>query len=433
MSKDDEDVAARSAEAAQKLLDHPDIKPEHLIDLLRLGREPAEIALEAARAAAARQRRWYDLPLVASVFTLIGGLISLLAQGMLDLTGAREQRQHEFAVEQQLRRHELDLALLERQSAVFDVLLVVNPETLAVGETDEPGAIAKRAEEERRARICLAARFGVIRVPDELLPPGNTHFERVNTLLAPYKCDEVSLPSALPTVRVPEPPQTVQPFAERVALARATTHPDWPADSEYHVADGILLARTAAVSNEYVVRVPGRPLDPLYVVIGDTRAPFGPGYARLSRDRGVSVHLVITRAGEVVQMAALDEIAQHAGGQAYGDIPNLNARSIAIRLENWGPLRPVEGGYAPAMLSRPLPADEVAESDDNPCRPGESGHWHIYTIAQTAALSQVLDALKRYRPGLRDIIRASDANPRTCGSPGPTLDFEALRADFLRR
>lgn len=132
--------------AEQRLLEHPNLSPETLLDYLRLSNDSPERQLKLERLRTA-DRRWYDIPLTATVFTAFGALVSLMAQGWLDLTGAREQRNHEFDTQlaqqrhefeqqQEVRGHEVALEQMRHQASVFDVMLVVDPSTLAYSDTD---------------------------------------------------------------------------------------------------------------------------------------------------------------------------------------------------------------------------------------------------------------------------------------------------------
>ena len=50
----------------------------------------------------------------------------------------------------------------------------------------------------------------------------------------------------------------------------------------------------------------------------------------------VSAHYIISEQGDVVQMVAEDQRAWHAGAGSWGDITDVNSRSIGIELNNTG-------------------------------------------------------------------------------------------------
>lgn len=100
----------------------------------------------------------------------------------------------------------------------------------------------------------------------------------------------------------------------------------------------------------------------------------------------VSAHYIISEQGDVVQMVAEDQRAWHAGAGSWGDITDVNSRSIGIELNNTGsapfaaPLMDALERLLPEIMDRwAIPPERViAHSDLAPGRkidPGAKFDW----------------------------------------------------------
>ena len=103
-------------------------------------------------------------------------------------------------------------------------------------------------------------------------------------------------------------------------------------------------------------------------------------------DAQVSAHYIISEQGDVVQMVEEDQRAWHAGAGSWGDITDVNSRSIGIELNNDGsspfaaPLMDALEALLPDIMDRwAIPAHRViAHSDLAPGRkidPGPRFDW----------------------------------------------------------
>jgi AmpD protein len=115
------------------------------------------------------------------------------------------------------------------------------------------------------------------------------------------------------------------------------------------------------------------------------------------RDVQVSAHLLIQRAGEVVQFVNFAERAWHAGESCFEGRANCNDFSIGIELEG---------------------------SDDEP-----------YTDAQYATLTAVTTLLLTHYPALaaHRIVGHSDIAPGRKTDPGPAFDWQRYRQLLAER
>lgn len=100
----------------------------------------------------------------------------------------------------------------------------------------------------------------------------------------------------------------------------------------------------------------------------------------------VSAHYIISEQGDVVQLVDEGQRAWHAGAGAWGDVTDVNSRSIGIELNSDGfspfaaPLMDALEGLLPAIMDRwAIPAHRViAHSDIAPGRkidPGARFDW----------------------------------------------------------
>ncbi len=120
----------------------------------------------------------------------------------------------------------------------------------------------------------------------------------------------------------------------------------------------------------------------------------------------VSAHYIISEAGEVVPLVPEDQRAWHAGAGSWGDITDVNSRSIGIELSNIGTapfaatLMDALEGLLPDIMTRwAIPPERViAHSDLAPGRkidPGARFDWARLVrggMAVAAAPAAALDA-----------------------------------------
>lgn len=179
-------------------------------------------------------------------------------------------------------------------------------------------------------------------------------------------------------------------------------------DQEWIVRDGWLNAARVLVSPNADARPHGCAVD-LLVVHGISLPPgqFGgpwiealfsnrldpgahPYFAEIA-DLRVSAHVLIRRAGELVQFVSFDDRAWHAGESAFAGRLGCNDFGIGVELEG---------------------ADEIA-----------------YTDVQYTALARLANLLvRRYADMTVDrIVGHSDIAPERKTDPGPAFDWQHLR------
>lgn len=138
-------------------------------------------------------------------------------------------------------------------------------------------------------------------------------------------------------------------------------------------------------------------------------------------DVAASAHIVIGRAGEVVQLVPFNIEAWHAGKSRYKGRSELNHYSIGIELDNLGQLRQ-EGGKFVAECGVVVPFEDVYVDES---RQGKT-YWHKYTKVQEKVLADVCGLLIDYY-SIQDVVGHSDVTDRKV-DPGPALQLP----DWLR-
>ena len=131
-------------------------------------------------------------------------------------------------------------------------------------------------------------------------------------------------------------------------------------------------------------------------------------------DVGASAHLVIGRAGEVVQLVPFNIVAWHAGRSRYAGRSGLNYCSLGIALDNLGQLRQ-EGGKFVAECGVVVSFEDVYVDESG----REKTYWHKYTKVQERVLAEVCGVLTNCYP-IDEIVGHSDVTERKV-DPGPAL------------
>lgn len=133
-------------------------------------------------------------------------------------------------------------------------------------------------------------------------------------------------------------------------------------------------------------------------------------------DVQASAHVVIGRAGEVIQLVPFNIEAWHAGRSWYAGRAELNHYSIGIELDNLGQLR-LEGQRFVAECGREVKPEEVYAD----CSGNKLTYWHRYTEVQIKVLKKICEVLETTYPITR-VVGHSDVTNRKV-DPGPALGF----------
>lgn len=144
---------------------------------------------------------------------------------------------------------------------------------------------------------------------------------------------------------------------------------------------------------------------------------------------GASAHLLIGRDGQIVQLAAFDRIAWHAGQSRWRGLEGLNRHAIGIELDNAGALARQAGGWR-AWFGADYPETDVLEAvHKNETAPRG---WHLFTEAQLEATALVARLLVDHY-GLEDVIGHDDIAPGRKQDPGPAFPIASVRGRAMGR
>ena len=179
-----------------KILNSQKATPSLLKEVLQIelekSRKPTEFEIAELQQ---KGNKWYNILPWAALFTLIGGISTALITGVFEHAGTNEKNSHEALLED--RRY---------KASVFDKLLVIDdlPDLTDVGNPATMLAELKKfKKEERRNRICLAAKFGIIKVPDYFIvaekTSRNEYKNELIVFLDTYGCKNAKIPTSFPS------------------------------------------------------------------------------------------------------------------------------------------------------------------------------------------------------------------------------------------
>jgi N-acetylmuramoyl-L-alanine amidase len=174
------------------------------------------------------------------------------------------------------------------------------------------------------------------------------------------------------------------------------------------------------------------PFTPIYLVMHYTagRALDGAVSWFLNPQAQASAHLVIGRAGEIVQMVAFNKKAWHAGKSSWGNLDGMNQYSISIELANAGKLRKRSDGKWVNWANEIIPEDEVtvARHKDETTDAG----WHEYSEIQIKTAMQIASLLNT-QYAFTDVLGHEDISPHRKTDPGPLFPMNSFRSIVLGR
>lgn len=178
----------------------------------------------------------------------------------------------------------------------------------------------------------------------------------------------------------------------------------------------------------------GDQIAPEIVILHDTASPLtkgnAAGYLR-NNDARVSVHFIVERDGTIQQQVPTNRRANHAGQSSYHGRKWCNAFSIGIEIVNPGKMIAEKSG-ARAWWGQLFEWDVYELAQTSTAEHG-SGAWMHYTSAQITAVLQLLEALFRGIPTLKDITTHWYVAPGRKVDTNPLFPLQHIRAKVLGR
>jgi N-acetylmuramoyl-L-alanine amidase len=175
----------------------------------------------------------------------------------------------------------------------------------------------------------------------------------------------------------------------------------------------------------------GSPLVPQYLVMHYTAGSSASSSADwlCNPAAKASAHVVLGRAGEIIQLAPFNVVTWHAGISHWAGLTGMNNFSIGIEMDNAGILRKVGDRYA-SSFGRFYPDDEVVVARHKHGTVEQA--WHAYTEPQIARAFELAELLVTHY-GLKEVLGHEDIARGRKSDPGPAFPMASLVARVAGR
>lgn len=142
-----------------------------------------------------------------------------------------------------------------------------------------------------------------------------------------------------------------------------------------------------------------------------------------------SAHLVVGRAGEIIQLAPFNVVTWHAGISHWAGLTGMNNFSIGIEIDNAGVLKNL-GDRFESDFGKVYLRNEVVLARHKH-RSVEQA-WHAYTEAQIARAYELAELLFAHY-GLKEVLGHEDIARGRKSDPGPAFPLGSLAARVAGR
>jgi len=175
---------------------------------------------------------------------------------------------------------------------------------------------------------------------------------------------------------------------------------------------------------------PGR-LDPQYIVMHYTAGRSVASSVAWLADPAAraSAHVVIGRAGEIVQLASFNKVAWHAGASRWRGVTGLNKYSIGIELDNAGVLER-KGGRLQAWFGGDYSDSEAMSAIHQ--HEDRERFWHTFTELQIEVATRVVSIIADHY-NISEVIGHDDISPGRKLDPGPAFPMKSFRSIAMGR
>jgi len=140
----------------------------------------------------------------------------------------------------------------------------------------------------------------------------------------------------------------------------------------------------------------------------------------------VSAHFIVGRGGDISQVVETNRKAWHAGKSIWRGRSNVNDFSIGIEVDNWGILTPTTGGKFLNGYGRVV--DGVVAGQAVHKNGGPKVWWEAYNEVQIKALIELIEAIQKAYPSIKEIVGHDDIAPGRKTDPGPLFPWAKVRA-----
>jgi N-acetylmuramoyl-L-alanine amidase len=142
-----------------------------------------------------------------------------------------------------------------------------------------------------------------------------------------------------------------------------------------------------------------------------------------------SAHLVLGRAGEIIQLAPFNVVTWHAGISHWAGLTGMNNYAIGIEMDNAGVLKNLGDRYESAF-GKVYPRNEVVLAKH---RHGtQEQAWHAYTEAQIGRAFELGELLFAHY-GLKEVLGHEDIARGRKSDPGPAFPLASLASRVAGR
>ena len=149
---------------------------------------------------------------------------------------------------------------------------------------------------------------------------------------------------------------------------------------------------------------------------------------RLATSPDLSVHFVVGRAGEIVQLVPCDRRAYHAGLSEWKGKERVNAFSIGIEIINWGWLKAQQTNQDLLLTHVDTEVHKTGAVFSKHKNETTARWWQSYTGTQISAVRKLVIALcKAYNLTVDEVVGHNDIAPKRKVDPGPAWPMEEFK------
>lgn len=177
----------------------------------------------------------------------------------------------------------------------------------------------------------------------------------------------------------------------------------------------------------------GAGITPTLVILHDTASPltkFNSANYLADNEAKVSVHFVVERDGTITQQVPVNRRANHAGASSFNGRSGCNGFSIGIEIVNPGRMTAVGDKMAKGWWGGTFDRAEYGIEEKTTPQNGR-GLWMDYTPEQIAAVLNLLEALFRDVPTLKDISTHWYVSPGRKVDVNPLFPLDEVRTKIL--